>query len=67
MVISIDAMRIGAGLVDAEAWAEAEQPTRDEEGRDLDPARGMALGLALSAVMWVGLIAVVRGIVLLLA
>jgi hypothetical protein len=66
MVISIDVLRSGAGLVDAEAWAEAERPTRGGSGEDFDPARGMALGLLLGAVLWVGLIAAVRGIALLL-
>lgn len=63
MVISIDAIRSGVGLAEAEDWAK-----RTREGsHELEPAQGIALGLLLSAVLWVGVIGAVRGILLLLS
>jgi hypothetical protein len=68
MVISIKAMRGGAALAEPELWAEAmPEEAGSEEAPRFEPARGMALGLLLSAVLWVGVIAAVRGIVALLS
>lgn len=68
MVISIEAVRSGAGLAEAEAWAEGVAgELGSEEAPRFEPARGIALGLLLSAVLWVGVIAAVRGIIALLS
>lgn len=69
MVISMDALQSRAGLAEEEVaanwtrWESAE----DEEGITVTSGRGMVLGLLLSAFLWIGVIAAVRGLIALLS
>jgi hypothetical protein len=66
MVIPIDAVRYGAGFDANGQWHEAEAdyvPTLAEEVQQevMAPARGAAYGILVSGILWVGLVAAVRG------
>jgi hypothetical protein len=67
MVIPIDAVRYGAGFDAAGQWheAEAEYLSLEEQRQAAEimaPARGAMCGLLFSSMMWVGLVAAVRGV-----
>jgi hypothetical protein len=71
MLISIDVIRYGAGYDAAGHWHEAKadyvSPQEQEEERAImAPARGAICGLLLSGVIWVGLVAAVRGVLTLI-
>ena len=65
MLISIDVIRYGAGYDTAGNWHEAKADyvapqEKEKERAIMAPARGAILGLVLSGVLWIGLVAVVR-------
>jgi hypothetical protein len=65
MVIPIDAVRYGAGFDAAGRWHEAEFVSLEEQRKAAEimaPARGAMCGLLFGAMMWVGLVAAVRGV-----
>jgi hypothetical protein len=67
MVIPIDAVRYGAGFDTTGQWHEsgAEYVSLEEQRQAAEimaPARGAICGLLFSAMMWVGLVAAVRGV-----
>ncbi len=66
MVIPIDAVRYDAGLDGFGRWHEATeyQPTEAEEAEHdmMAPARGAVYALLLSGALWVGVVAVARGL-----
>ena len=71
MLISIDVIRYGAGYDAAGHWHEAKAdyvaPQEQEQERAImAPARGAIWGLVLSGVLWVGLVAAVRGVLTLI-
>jgi hypothetical protein len=71
MVIPIDAVRYGVGFDAAGQWHEPGAdflPAEAEEaGKEaMAPARGAVYGVLLSAIVWVGLVAAVRGVLTLL-
>jgi hypothetical protein len=71
MLISIDVIRYGAGYDAAGHWHEARADyvspqEREKERAIMAPARGAIWGLTLSGVLWVGLVAAVRGVLMLI-
>jgi hypothetical protein len=71
MVINIDAVRYGAGFDATGNWHEgkADFLTAAEAKQDAEliaPARGAVYGMLLSTVLWVGLVAAVRGLLTLM-
>jgi hypothetical protein len=71
MLISIDVIRYGAGYDAAGHWHEAKadcvsQQEQEAERGIMAPARGAIWGLVLSGVLWIGLVAAVRGVLTLI-
>lgn len=71
MVIPIDAVQYGAGFDATGVWHEAAAeylPTEEREAEleIMAPARGAVYGLLLSGILWVGLVAAARGVLMLM-
>jgi hypothetical protein len=69
MVIDIETIRYGAGFDATGHWHEAidDRPARTEQEKDwVAPVRGAVYGILLSGILWVGLVAAVRGVLSLL-
>lgn len=71
MVIPINAVPCGFGFDAAGQWHEAEASYQPDQDRPADvevmrPARGAAWGLLVSGVLWAGLAAVAKGVLLLM-
>ncbi len=70
MVVNIDVVRYGAGFDAAGQWHEVRDddrgPTTQREKELIAPARGAVCGLLAGSLLWVCLVAAVRGILLLL-
>jgi hypothetical protein len=71
MLISIDAMRYGAGYDAAGHWHEGRADSRsaaelEEDEKLIAPARGAICGILLGGILWVGLVAAVRGLLALI-
>jgi hypothetical protein len=65
MVIPIEAVRRGMGFDEAGQWHEARAryvPARNHVDDPMSTARGMMLGLLISASLWIGLVAIVRAL-----
>jgi hypothetical protein len=70
MVINIDAVRYGAVFDASGQWHNARDDYRSaEEQKDNElvaPARGAVYGILLSGILWIGLVAAVRGLLTLI-
>jgi hypothetical protein len=71
MLISIDAIRYGAGYDAAGHWHEGRADVRsaaelEQDEKLIAPARGAIYGILLSSLMWVGLLAAMRGLLALI-
>jgi len=70
MVVNIDAVRYGAGFDAAGQWHDVEDdyptPQTERERELIAPARGVVCGFLFSAILWVGLVAAIRGVLTLL-
>lgn len=62
MVTPIDVVRLHSTFGEAGFWPRTAAPAPDFETEHLAPARGAILGLALSGLMWIDLIAGFRAI-----
>lgn len=64
MVTPIDAVRFHSTFGEADFWfrGEARDSLSELDERNLAPARGAVLGIAVGGLLWVGLIAAFRAV-----
>jgi hypothetical protein len=67
MLISIEAIRYGTGYDAAGRWHEGRADLRsaaelEQDEQLIAPARGAVCGILLRGILWVGLVAAVRGL-----